>query len=441
MKQYLNAFPGYECVIEKEFNEKLGVYKNVLKNMYRGDDVGKGGWVYSEPGIYTDVALLDVASMHPHSMLALNNLGDEGTAKLQELIDIRLAIKHKEYDKVRNMMGGKLAKYVEDEKSAKQLSTALKLPINGLYGLTSASFPNVFKDPRNENNIVALRGALFMRTLQDEVKAKGFTVAHIKTDSIKIPNATQEIIDFVFEFGKKYDYTFEHEATYDRICLINKAEYIAKYKDGKHIFKLPTGEEIETEWTATGKTFQIPYVFKTLFSHTPIIFEDKCETFAVKSEIYVDMNENLPDVSAYEKSKAKLKKIYDEDPQDSIKEELDKLDAEIAKGHNYVFVGKVGQFCPMKPGSGGGQLVAFRNGKYDAVQGTKGYRWMESVLVKELGLEDQIDLSFYREIVDNAVEEIKKLGDFDAFISDNPYKTKEDFMKVVEGAPEELPFI
>ena len=67
-----------------------------------------------------------------------------------------------------------------------------------------------------------------MVDLMYEVQARGFTVAHIKTDSIKIPNATPEIINFVMEFGKLYGYTFEHEATYEQMCLANNAVHIAK---------------------------------------------------------------------------------------------------------------------------------------------------------------------------------------------------------------------
>jgi hypothetical protein len=40
----------------------------------------------------------------------------------------------------------------------------------------------------------------------------GLQVVHIKTDSIKIPNATPEIIEEVMKFGEKYGYDFEHEA-------------------------------------------------------------------------------------------------------------------------------------------------------------------------------------------------------------------------------------
>ncbi|WP_143675482.1 hypothetical protein, partial [Streptomyces sp. JV178] len=92
-------------------------------------------------------------------------------------------------------------KYEPVEKAKKALSKpladAMKLVINSTYGYTAAKFPNPARDPRNKDNIVAKRGALFMVDLLHAVQEQGFTVAHIKTDSIKIPNATPEIIDFV----------------------------------------------------------------------------------------------------------------------------------------------------------------------------------------------------------------------------------------------------
>ena len=403
----ITAFPGYEFVDGK--------------NMYRGVDVGKGGFVYAEPGMYRNVALLDVASMHPHSILALNYFG-KYTERYKELIDIRIAIKHKDFDTARKMMGGKLAKYLTDEKSADKLSKAIKLPLNSCYGLTAANFDNPLRDIRNKNNIVALRGALFMKTLQDEVQSRGFTVAHIKTDSIKIPDATPEIIQFVMDFGKQYGYTFEHEATYDRMCLVNDAVYIAKYKDGG--------------WTATGTQFQIPYVFKTLFSKEPIEFEDMCETKSVTSALYLDMNEDLPDVSDLEAERDRLAK---KDPP-MAREDLDK---EIAKGHNYIFIGKVGQFCPIKPGCGGGVLCREATDpktgekKYASATGAKGYRWLESEAVKILEKENDIDRSYYNRLVDEAVETISKYGDFEWFVSGdeiypNPFNPDEpDFEETI----------
>jgi hypothetical protein len=406
----INAFPGYEFVDGK--------------NIYRGTDVGKGGYVYAEPGMYGNIALLDVASMHPHSAINLNAFG-EYTQHFKDLVDARIAIKRKDFDKARKMFGGKLAPYLDDETTAKNLTQALKIAINSVYGLTSANFDNPFRDIRNKNNIIALRGALFMRTLQDEVQKRGFKVAHIKTDSIKIPDATPEIIEFVMDFGRQYGYEFEHEATYERMCLVNDAVYIAKYDNG--------------EWTATGTQFQIPYVFKKLFSKEEILFDDLCETKSVTSSLYLDMNENLPDVSSLEKE---LNKVLKNSPEDENL--INNLKEEIAKGHNYRFIGKVGRFCPIKPGCGGGLLMREKDGKYYSATGAKGYRWLEAEIVSSLNRTDDIDEGHFKEMADAAIDTIKKYGDYEWFVSDAPY-TPPIFIEGEYGMhpfyDEDVPFI
>ena len=407
-KSILPYFPGYEF--------------EGGKSTYRGEEVGEGGYVYAEQGIHTNVALLDVASMHPHSVISECLFGPVFTRLFRDLVKGRVYIKHENWDAISKILDGKLTPYVQKvidgELTSKLLSTALKLGINSVYGLTAANFENQFRDVRNKDNIVAKRGALFMIDLKNEVQKRGFTVAHVKTDSIKIPNATPEIIQFVMDFGQKYGYTFEHEATYEKMCLVNDAVYIAKYDNGK--------------WTATGTQFQVPYVFKTLFSKEPIEFRDMCETKSVTSSLYLDMNENLPDVTEYEKELAKAelqckKKLISDEELASIREEVKYL---IEAGHNYIFVGKVGSFCPIIPGKGGGLLVREKDGKYYAATGSKGYRWLESEMVRGVK-EDYIDRSYYNSLVDAAIETISQYGDFEWFASDDPY--------VSEAKPEPYP--
>ena len=383
---YLNAFPGYEWVKGEDGR---------MHNMFRGTDLGLGGYVYAEPGMYWNVALLDVASLHPHSAVALNYFG-EYTKNFNDLMDVRIYVKHKEYDKAKKLFNGKLAKYLDDPKQAKALSQALKIAINSVYGLTSATFENPFRNRKNANNIVALRGALFMRTLQDEVQQRGFAVAHIKTDSIKIPDATPEIIDFCMKFAEKYGYTFEHEATYEKMCLVNDAVYIARYLDAdqcqaQYGYMPEKNEEHSREWTATGTQFQIPYVFKTLFSHEPVVFADLCQTKTVsKGAIYLDKNEDLPEGE-----------------------------------HKYIFVGRVGSFCPIKPGCGGAVLLRESGVNdagektYAAVGGSKGYRWLESEMVHELQMEKDIDRSYFDKMADDAADAIAKYGDYELFVADD----------------------
>ena len=347
------------------------------KSSYRGEDPSEGGYVYAEPGIYENVAVLDVASMHPTSMIELNLFGPY-TPKFEDLLKARLAIKRGDYNEARTMLDGRLKPYLTEESAAKDLSYALKIVINTVYGLTSAKFDNPFRDPRNKDNIVAKRGALFMIDLKHFVQERGFTVAHIKTDSIKIPNATPDIIKEVEEFGKKYGYDFEHEATYDRMCLVNDAVYIAREDD---------------HWTATGAQFQHPYVFKKMFSREDITWDDLCETKQVsKGSIYVD----------YAASQDPGRETSIDDMQ---------------------FIGRIGRFVPVTPESGGGLL--YRVAETDegtkrkyAVTGTKGHFWLPAGVAQQRGDSVEIDESYFEHLTTTAYNTIKKFGDPDKFMED-----------------------
>lgn len=404
------------------------------KSTYRGEDVGEGGDVYAEQGMYGNVALLDVASMHPHSTIAECLFGPRFTKAYYDIVYGRVNIKHEAWDIVNQMLDGKLTpfiqKVIDGEMPSGDLATALKIAINSVYGLTSASFDNPFRDPRNIDNIVAKRGALFMIDLKYAVQEQGYTVAHIKTDSIKIPDATPEIIEFVMEMGAKYGYTFEHEATYERMCLVNDAVYIAKYATPEQceaLYGYVPGDNKKKggEWTATGAQFAVPYLYKKLFTREPIEFEDMCETFAVsKGDLYLDNNEHLPDVSGYEKELEKAENKYKEGKISDLMFEsmCEGLPEKIAEGHDMKFVGRVGQFTPISPGYGGGVLYRVADGKNYAATGTKGYRWLESELVRGMeNRDDIVDKSFYEKLVNDAVDVISKYGDFEWFVSDDPY--------------------
>ena len=257
-------FPGYKYdpkgIDKSEYIENTKIVAG--KSIYRGEDPGEGGYAIGFPGIYKDVALLDVASMHPHSAIRLNIFGDEYTKRFEELVEARVFIKHGDYENAGKLLNGMLKPFLNENTKPEVLANALKTAINSVYGLTSASFDNKLKDPRNVDNIVAKYGALFMINLKHEVMQRGYKVVHIKTDSIKIANADNEIIEFVNEYGKKYGYTFEHEATYDRIALVNDAVYIAHYADTDWCEDLygyipDKNKKKSGTWTATGTEFKI----------------------------------------------------------------------------------------------------------------------------------------------------------------------------------------
>lgn len=411
------TFPGYKFdkfgIDPSEYNgydpNDKKTWHTGGKSVYMGEDPSEGGRVEVKPGTYFNVGLLDIASMHPSTINALNLFG-KYTKNFAALVELRLYVKHGDFESARKMFDGKLTKWLEDEskESAEKLANALKLVINSVYGFTSATFENPFKDKRNVDNIVAKRGALFMIKLVKTLEEKGITVVHVKTDSIKIPNITPEIVSFVQEFGKQYGYTFEHESTYEKMCIVNGSTYIAKVASGKHA----------GEWVAVAAQFQHPFVFKTLFTKEPLIFEDFCEIKEVKTSMVLDLNEGLPEGE-----------------------------------HKYEYVGRIGSYIPVKAGCGGGVLLRDKGklyekqyaewkerslkssnhndaknpppSKYASVTGADGYRWLNSeVLKNDPDWRNKIDMSYYYELVGDAKAAIDENGGFEQFIN---YSSVADF--------------
>lgn len=335
-------FPGYEY--------KFG------KSTYRGITTGEGGLVMADPGVYYDVEVFDVASMHPTSIEQLNLFGPY-TKNYSAVKEARLAIKHRELDKARTLLGGALAPFLDDEEGLDDLAYALKIVINIVYGLTAAHFDNPFRDPRNKDNIVAKRGALFMVDLVKALEERGVHVLHVKTDSIKVAKPSQETRDFIFEFGRKYGYEFEVEDKFQRLCLVNYAVYIALDYDSK--------------WHATGAQFADPYVFKTLFSKEPLEFDDVTIKKTVTTSIHMNTG-------------------TDEEPE-------------------MRYIGRSGAFVPVC--QGGGTLWREKDGKFSALAGSKGYRFVEAETMKEVGLDGPIDYSYFRALSDKARDTIAKWAD------------------------------
>lgn len=112
-----------------------------LESTYRDENPSEGGYVYTEHGYYRDVAILDVASMHPTSIIQLDIFGPY-TERFKDLTQTRLGIKRGDYETVRSLLGGKFSKYVEGAENDPDGAKALKIVINIVYGLTPARFEN-----------------------------------------------------------------------------------------------------------------------------------------------------------------------------------------------------------------------------------------------------------------------------------------------------------
>ena len=403
-------FPGYEFhpegIPKERYSTEPGTKVSTRKSIYQGEDPSEGGFANCpEPGVYFNVGLFDVASMHPHSAIALKIFGKIITERFENLVEARVAIKHikeigdeayKEALKRMDAIKDGSSKVIEEilkglsgdtlKKKCKAIANALKTAINSVYGLTSAKFDNKLRDPRNVDNIVAKYGALFMITLKHELQKMGYTVVHIKTDSIKVANYDEKVKKFIMDFGKKYGFTFEHEATYSKMCIVDDAQYIA-YEVEADSEKLE-----EPFWTVTGAKFAPSYLFKSLFSHEPIKFDDFPETKSVS------------DASIY---------ICNEDSER--------------------FVGRIGSFVSVKEGFGG-ELKRVKGDTKSAVTGTKGYLWNEADIIREHP--ERINMDYYRKQCDDAVATINKYYPFDEFVGCDP----QGLMFIDESAGEEVPF-
>ena len=396
-------FPGSEYHpegIDKErYSTDPGTKISTRKSIYMGEDPSEGGFANCpQPGVYFKVGLFDIVSMHPHSAIRLKIFGEEITKRFENLVEGRVAVKHirevgdDSYKEAIRRLGPIVEEIFdgvkpEDVKAkAKAVANALKTAINSVYGLTSAKFDNKLRDPKNVDNIVAKYGALFMITLKHKVQEMGYTVVHIKTDSIKIANVDDNIKKFIMDFGKKYGFTFEHEATYSKMCIVDDAQYVAYEVEAD-------GEKLkEPFWTVTGAKFAPPYLFKNLFTHEEVVFDDYPE---IKS---------VSDAAIY-----------------------------ISTDGTDKFIGRIGSFVAVKEGYGG-ELVRVKGDKRSAVTGTKGYLWNESEIIRKHP--DRLDLDYYRNECDKAIEAINEYYPFDDFVNCVPM----DFLFIPKGSPEEVPF-
>lgn len=334
-------FPGYEY--------------SFGKSTYRGFETGEGGFVYAEPGVYSDVALLDVESMHPNSLVNMNYFGPY-TQRYADLLKVRVLLKHNKIDEVKKMFDGVLAPFLDNPEYLKPLVTALKIVINSVYGMTSAKFDNKFKHPDNVDNIVAKRGALFMVDLKFAIEEQGYKVCHIKTDSVKVPNADEKIIQFVHDFGKqeKYNYKFEHEHTYKRMALINNAVYIAQLEDDS--------------WSPVGAEYANTYLLKRVWTKEELVDRDFFITKQSKGHIY----------------------LGDE------------------------FVGKVGSIYASKTGAE--CMWTEDDENFKSVTGTKGYLFKQT---DQFDIED-VDFAYYDKVAIDGLKKIMKVGDITKIVDDMP---------------------
>lgn len=413
---------------------------------YHGKDPSEGGYVSSKPGVYGVsvkdynagniidpvtgrcklVTYIDVASLHPHSLIAINYFG-KYTPKFQALVKCRMYIKHGELDKAASAfddidpaLSKKLSRFLNDPSLVKGLAHAMKIIINIVYGMTSAKYDNKFRDPRNVDNIIAKRGALFMMMLEEELNARGCNVVHVKTDSMKITNYLQEDIQYAMDRANEFGYTFELECIFDRLALTNKSTNIG------HIEGKP--EYDAHAWEAVGAQYAEPFVFKKLFSHEELIEEDFMTLKSSTSPIY--LGDRFIGKNAYVYASLtgeELCAIREENIAQSIQTKVQKPIEKYLPKRDYEGLplaeqeaNRVAKISKELIARGFNispervQNIIDNNfpetkvSKRSALAGTKDWVWRLSTEYKG---KDDINMGYYGKLIDDAVGDIYKVGD------------------------------
>lgn len=413
---------------------------------YHGKDPSEGGYVSSKPGVYGVsakdynegniidpetgrcklVTYIDVASLHPHSLIAINYFG-RYTPKFQALVKCRMHIKHGELDKAASAfsdidpaLSEKLSKFLNDPSLINGLAHAMKIIINIVYGMTSAKYDNKFRDPRNVDNIIAKRGALFMMMLEEELNARGCNVIHVKTDSMKITNYLQEDIQYAMDRANEFGYTFELECIFDRIALTNKSTNIG------HIEGKP--EYDAHAWEAVGAQYAEPYVFKKLFSHEELVEDDYMVLKSSTAPIYLGgrfigknayVYASLTGEDLYVVREENIAQSIQTKAQKPLKDYLAKRDyeglpLEVQEANRAIKISKElkGRDFDISPERV--QDIIDNNfpetkvTKHCSLSKTKDWAWRLSTDYK--GYKD-INMGYYGKLKDDAIDDIYKVGD------------------------------
>ena len=66
--------------------------------------------------------------------------------------------------------------------------------------------------------------------------------------------------------------------------------------------------------------------------------------------------------------------------------------------------------------------MTLRNNKYNSIAKTKGYKWKEAEIVKNVGKEDTVDLSYYDKLADDAQKSIEE------YLNSSIYFTFDEFV-------------
>lgn len=261
-ERYVNEYEDYKYLLGE------GGFNLLPENVLKKDAFGNWRTIESNNGLYLDVTSLDIDSMHPNSAIQVNYFG-KYTKNYQDILEMKELCSSENSFVYKQEELAKIGHIINNEEELKERRGLFKLILNSTYGNT------YIKDKKTnqvkasalnkcEHNIIALYGSAYSSTLHHTLVTElikefpDIVIVQMKTDSIKIANCTQKIIDYCNNFAKEYGYTYKVEDTFQYIACKGN-EYIAINSKGEIVKSSSDDEQEDYNVDIKGSTFKILY--------------------------------------------------------------------------------------------------------------------------------------------------------------------------------------
>lgn len=241
-----------DIALLKEFN-KFGYTLHNKQDTTRKEQPYQGAYIFSKPGLYSDVSVWDFSSLYPSIILSANISTETfNREKGIELLDgvyfdneregvvphlLRSLIKE------RNKLKKLYKETVDDKYDLMQ--TALKASvINAIYGQFGFPYSRIYNRTIAES--ITYLGRELIQFMQKNLEKLGFNVIYADTDSVFISDdaelkAEKYINDLIDIFNRKRNlsdnFNMEHQGSYDKCFIRKKKNYILFREPDEYIIK------------------------------------------------------------------------------------------------------------------------------------------------------------------------------------------------------------
>lgn len=191
-----------------------------------------GAISYGNPGIYSNVFKIDVASLYPNIILQYEVYDKEKDPEGNFLKLVQIFTS----ERLKNKQLAKTSKYHDD------LQSSQKIFINSAYGFLGAK-GLLFNSPAKAAMVTKL-GRTTLEKCIDWSKGRNFNIANVDTDSISFckqdqsPFTPEEQKQILEEVNAMYPekIKWEHDGIYDTVIVVKAKNYVL-YQDGKIKYK------------------------------------------------------------------------------------------------------------------------------------------------------------------------------------------------------------